>query len=324
VNKCIGGANSKGVFNIAFTPTASSMLQPSPDAEFYTFFTKNGEVRIWGEHANIVKSVDININTLDSLNNKEKLPPVDFLSIDAQGAELDIINGASKMLKSSTIGIVCEVEFAELYSGQPLFCDIQDRLRKDDFRFCDIYRTQYHNNFPYSKELQGNGFFTVGEALFLKQPSFLSDNKKEVIRCIKLAAVAVAFDQLDYALKILRSLYERKLVSLDELAKNTQCNYIKLLRDLMKVADTVESDKPNSEPVSNKIGLFSKFFIARSRRILSRRLGNKNIGNYYSEVSKTFYKYGLYDLAEQHDTRYIRNLLSPLPGVMKYFFNVLS
>lgn len=321
VNNCIGKTNSKSVFNITNVSSASSILLPSPNAANYTYYTNNGNVQVWGKHARIVKSFDIEITTLDELVKKKKVQPVDFLSIDAQGAELDIMNGASKMLKSSTIGILCEVEFAELYSGQPLFCDIQDRLRKDGFRFCEIHNPQHFNNFPYSKELQGNGFYTVGEALFLKQPNFLSDNTKEVICCIKLAAAAVAFDQLDLSLNILHMLREKKLVSLEKLAKKTQLKYIKLLRDLLQVADAIEAKKTNLS--FNKMVLFIKFVIARTGRIFARKLGNKNIDNYYSQVSKVFYKYGLYEVAEKHDTRYIRNLLSPLPIVMKYFFKLI-
>jgi len=240
VNNCIGGANSKGVFNITNEPSASSMLLPSPDAADYTFLTRGGDVRIWREHARVVKSFDVEINTLDSLVKNKKLPSVDFLSIDAQGAELDIINGASKMIKSSTIGVVCEV----------------------------------------------------------------------------------AFDQLYFALDILRKLREKKSVSLEKLAEQTQLNYIKLLRDLLQVADAIEAEKTDSSS-SNKMALFTKFVIARTMRIFSRKLGNKNINNYHSRVSRIFHAYGLHDLAEKHDTRFVKNLLYPLSRVMKCFFNLL-
>ena len=237
VNKCIGAVNSKGKFNVTADQSASSILMPSPNAAEYTYFEDYDRVLIWGKNTRVVRSVDIEINTLDSLVANQKTPQVDFLSIDAQGAELDIINGASSMIKSSIVGIVCEVEFAELYSKQPLFCDIQDRLRKEGFRFCEIYGNMYFNTFPYVKELQGKGFNAVGEALFLKDPSVLIDDSaspeklaQNIITHIKLAAVAVAFDQLDFALLILQRLRKKKLISLERLAANCHCDYIKLLK----------------------------------------------------------------------------------------------
>jgi FkbM family methyltransferase len=60
----------------------------------------------------------IEANTLDSYN----LDP-DFIKIDTQGSELDILMGAKKSLKS-TLCVQIEVEFEELYDGQPLFNDV--------------------------------------------------------------------------------------------------------------------------------------------------------------------------------------------------------
>lgn len=244
VNSCIGASNSKGKFHVTVEPTASSMLKPVLSASKYTF----GQI-VWGEHARVVESNDIEIRTIDSLIDEKKLPYADFLSIDAQGAELDIINGASKMLKFSVVGIICEVEFKEIYEGQPLFCDTQDRLRRDNLRLCQIYSEQYWNTGLYAKELQGAGFLTVGEALFLKDTDMLDniDNLKclseemlteNVIYYLKLAAVAVVFDQLDYAIGILQPLQMHNFLLLDELANNTDVKYVKMLRDLMSVVET--------------------------------------------------------------------------------------
>ncbi len=57
---------------------------------------------------------------------------VDFLKIDVQGYELEIMrNGTSKL--SNTVVIECEVEFVPMYRDQPLFGDIQCFLRDQGF-----------------------------------------------------------------------------------------------------------------------------------------------------------------------------------------------
>ena len=345
INKCLGAANSKGTFYNTFDPSASSILPPAPSAARYTLFSRLG-IMIWGEHARIVESVDIETDTLDGLVDNKQVPPVDFLSMDVQGAELDVMNGASSMLKSSIVGIVCEVEFTELYSGQPLFCDIQLRLLKDGFRFCDMFGKGYFNTEPYVKELQGKGFFTYSEALFLKNPSVLigdailgelssEELAQNVIRCIKLAAVAVAFDRLGFALEILRRLHEKKLVSLEKLAEKSHCNYIKLLRDLAQAADIVEAHAPplvynffNARAVKTKIEkaeakkaeakkgkiyllasiinkhiLLLRSVITRTLRVFGMKIIRKSIEHSDSRISTVFRAYGLHAIADKHDMR---------------------
>lgn len=255
VNKCIGGANTKKRFNIMRGQSASSLLTCSPEAKSYTLITGSNKAQIWGIHTQVTKSIEMELVTIDSLAGGGKIGGVDFLSIDAQGAELDIINGASKLLHDNIVGVLCETAFSEIYSGQPLFCDIQERLKNDGFRLCRIYNNQHWNTCPLPEGLMGEGFTIVGESLFLKDqdkiieyggisllgPELLT---KDIIRCLKLAAIAVVFDQLDFALKITMALEENKLVSLDELAEVTNIRYIKLLRDLMAAATELKKESP--------------------------------------------------------------------------------
>jgi Methyltransferase FkbM domain len=48
---------------------------------------------------------------------------VDAIKLDTQGSELDILRGATHVLPTVSL-IDIEVEFNELYDGQPLFCDV--------------------------------------------------------------------------------------------------------------------------------------------------------------------------------------------------------
>lgn len=120
----------------------------------------------------------------------------------------------------------------------PLFCDIQNRLRTDHFRLCEIFNPQYFNTAPISPPFRGRGFLTVGEALFLRDArTWLGDNRETervsstqgTVQTLKLAAVAVAFDQLDYAIEICRHFENTSLVSLDTLARESNVKYISML-----------------------------------------------------------------------------------------------
>jgi len=58
----------------------------------------------------------------------------DYLKLDVQGAEWDVLEGASRTLESVLV-IDAEVEFVPLYREQPLFGDVQVQLRRAGFVF---------------------------------------------------------------------------------------------------------------------------------------------------------------------------------------------
>jgi FkbM family methyltransferase len=68
------------------------------------------------------------------LDDLAEVAGIDFLKVDVQGAELDVIRGATRLLRD-TVVIESEVEFLEMYKGQPLFGDIDAALRALGFVF---------------------------------------------------------------------------------------------------------------------------------------------------------------------------------------------
>ncbi len=65
----------------------------------------------------------------------EEIADADYLKVDAQGSEVDIFNGADKLLTSSVLVVHTEVCFIPLYKGQPLFAEIDQSLREKGFLF---------------------------------------------------------------------------------------------------------------------------------------------------------------------------------------------
>jgi FkbM family methyltransferase len=64
----------------------------------------------------------------------DEITDVDFFKIDIQGGELAVFQNALKVL-SGTLLIQTEVEFLELYKGQPMFTDVDIFLRTQGFQF---------------------------------------------------------------------------------------------------------------------------------------------------------------------------------------------
>ncbi len=90
----------------------------------------------------------------------------EFLKLDTQGTELEILEGAYKTLQERTMAVFCEVEFAELYKGQARFSDIERLLRRDGFSFIGFDNMSYRSRTPW----KGRERLLHADALFIKDP----------------------------------------------------------------------------------------------------------------------------------------------------------
>jgi FkbM family methyltransferase len=99
------------------------------------------------------------------------LRDIDFLKLDIQGFELAALRGAESILERTNV-IHCEVEFTDIYAGQPLFSEVELYLRERGFELIDIVhqaRAAYRgtNAWPSAERL------VWAEAIFFSR---LSDN----------------------------------------------------------------------------------------------------------------------------------------------------
>ena len=99
------------------------------------------------------ETVTIPTKTLDSCNyfNGQK---IDFIKIDVQGAELDILKGGEQTIKNTDY-VSLEVSLVEYNQGAPLISEIIDKMREYNFYMLDII--EYHS-FP---QLFGGAIFQL-------------------------------------------------------------------------------------------------------------------------------------------------------------------
>jgi len=104
----------------------SSIFEPNPDViELFSSISTRGE----NGNFRVVDRVQIDTHRLDDI---ASCPLPDYAKLDIQGAELLVMeNGMEKL--SRAVVIETEVEFLEVYKGQPLFGDIQIFLRRHGF-----------------------------------------------------------------------------------------------------------------------------------------------------------------------------------------------
>src|SRR5258707_15700586 len=74
----------------------------------------------------------VEVTSLERWAATDGLTGFEFLKLDTQGADLDILRGAGPLL-DGCLGVEVEVMFAPLYDGQPLFADVDSYLRSRGF-----------------------------------------------------------------------------------------------------------------------------------------------------------------------------------------------
>lgn len=117
------GDGSVGEFRSCRGPLTSSLFEPNHP--LLSLFPGLSEL------CTVIGRTPMRTHRLDDL---AELASVDFLKLDVQGAELQVLRGAERLLEQVVV-IQTEVEFVPLYEKQPLFGDVDSYLRSRGFLF---------------------------------------------------------------------------------------------------------------------------------------------------------------------------------------------
>lgn len=118
-------------------PSMSSLLEFDPNAFARHFGLMPGSAE-WARGLESHCKQTIKTETADNFFRSQNLERIDFLKLDTQGTELEILKGAREYLTAGKIAVVkTEVLFLPVYRNQCTFSDI-DRFMKDQgFMFVD-------------------------------------------------------------------------------------------------------------------------------------------------------------------------------------------
>lgn len=160
-----------------------------------------------GELMQVVRKVQVETHRLDDV---PEARGADFLKLDAQGAELMILENAVEVLRSVSV-IQCEVEFVELYEGQPLMAEIDTFLRSNGFCFLRFNHTMGRPFKPLqstSSPYQPISQVLWGDAIYVRDFRKIDEWNKHQL---KAAAFTVheAFKAYDLTVHILKELDRR-------------------------------------------------------------------------------------------------------------------
>lgn len=117
------GDGAPATFRICSAPMTSSLFEPN--------MALLEKFQNLPDLLQVVSREDVETVRLDDL---PTVQGTDFLKLDAQGAELSVIKGATEVLRDVSV-VHTEVEFVPLYEGQPLFAEVDQALRGAGFQF---------------------------------------------------------------------------------------------------------------------------------------------------------------------------------------------
>jgi len=94
-----------------------------------------------------ISSMIVKTNTIDNYCQQNNITEIDILKLDVQGFELNVLEGALKLLRDKKIKLIyTEGYFKQQYINQPLLHDISKFLYNYSFYIQDLYDPYFSKN----------------------------------------------------------------------------------------------------------------------------------------------------------------------------------
>lgn len=157
------------------------------------------------------------IETIDfaTFAKRNKIDDIDFMKIDVEGAELDVLKGLGKKFENSVAGISAEAVFYPWRHGMPTFAELDSFLRKRHFVLYDlpIFRWEKASTSPYmfTDDVFGptdKGQVVWAQALYLKDAVAelrIPSRRKHwsALKILKLTSIMELYQLEDCAIELI-------------------------------------------------------------------------------------------------------------------------
>jgi FkbM family methyltransferase len=262
---CLGEHDRPGKIFITKNAYASSNLEPNPEySKYYCELHLDGEVEgvmlqnavydvVYGNDNSVVEVRDVDIRALDSIMKAGQAPlglTPDFLSLDTQGSELNILKGGVQTFHDHCVALATEVEFHPMYKGQPLFSAIFDFALHHGFHFVGFTYLQEISPNRLPLGARAKGVLAFGDALFFRNidsvRSIARSQNELYLMLLKLAFIALNFGYLEFALQAIDAADDAK-PSLDLRDRLLARDCYRLLHELKKAAGELPPHFPHFE-----------------------------------------------------------------------------
>ena len=187
-----------------------SSVYPFNEELLRDFLTKEG--------ARPTGTTEIELDALDNcIATRPELRP-DFLKIDTEGADLEVLRGADGALRQSVMGIRVETTVMELRLGAPMFSEIDGHLRERGFMLLHLSRVHFIRNnglHGFTSQPQfGSGdsvYFLRREKLLSRLAALPGEERDSVL--VRFVVLLLCHGVHDYAIEVIEAAEAAKLVT---------------------------------------------------------------------------------------------------------------
>jgi FkbM family methyltransferase len=194
----IGGTNGPRTLHVTRDNASTTLLEPDPDS--IAEFDKP-------QFVTVTRTLTVSTRTLDDALAEAGVARVDYLKLDIEGAELEVLRAAPRTV-DGLLALKVEVSFLPLRRGQALAADIDQYFAERGFKLMDFIRPAHWRRdgyiihpqigegvIPYSR-----GQLIHGDYVFFRKPGAI----REPERALRAAALAMTHGYFDYAAGLLR------------------------------------------------------------------------------------------------------------------------
>lgn len=181
----LAGATARRKFHVLNRSTGSSLYPPN-DPVILEYSGRS--------YAGVRRIIEVDCLSLaDFLAEHQRDVPM-LMKMDTQGSELEILSSLTPAQLNSLICIELEVEFLELYQGQPTFVDIHTFMQQHGFRLLDLRTHRSYRNAKdeplyflrkYLHTAAGSSALSAelvaGDALYLRDACLQAPSKQNLI-----------------------------------------------------------------------------------------------------------------------------------------------
>lgn len=213
---CLSSALGEAELHVTRAAHSSSLYPPAKAVARWKSGLDERNTFRTADYFEVVEVRRVRTTTLAAWADDHGVSDIDFIKLDVQGAELDVLRGAGELLRQA-VGMEVEVEFVPLYEGQPLFADIDGFARKQGFEFFDFLFTHTGHyvgraRSPVDRFLvnsqthlgQMRGQLVTADALYFRDPVDRDIMPEE--KCLKLAVLAELYGHVEFAFELLAHL----------------------------------------------------------------------------------------------------------------------
>lgn len=185
------GWSGTATLNISLRPGSTSTLEPN--YELLARFAADN----FSEMREIVERLEVPAISLADFMKQASLNYIDFIKLDTQGNELDILKSAGSFLQTTSV-IMTEVEMLPLYKNQALFHDVTAFLSSQGFELVDLRSNPTCRRFHARDDLPPSAYRMVwGDAFYARQ---LCDAAKP--RSLQQALILAGLGYADIAIDL--------------------------------------------------------------------------------------------------------------------------